>query len=226
MPRPNRSSVLAGLRVIDEVCRRHTGAQMIEQWSEDRTGYALFSDDMTMRYALKRALSERAIAVNQHPTGDLTEVRIDWLAAPMVRVCFLLCNPSDADAFEPDPTVGECVKRARQLGADVLEVANLWALVSPYPSDLRKRAVGVRGDDETNTAAILAACTGSHRVIAGWGNNGELDHRAPIVMRMLAENGVKLYHLGMTKDGHPKHPLARGVHRIPADLQPTVWEYA
>jgi hypothetical protein len=198
---------------------------VIEQWSEDRTGYALFSDDMSMRYALKRALSERAIAVNRYPSGDLTEADHS-LAVPMVRVCFLLCNPSDADAFEPDPTVGECVKRARQLGADVLEVANLWALVSPYPSDLRKRAVGFRGDDETNAAAILTACAGAYRVIAGWGNNGELDHRAAIVMRMLAENGVKLHHLGLTKDGHPKHPLARGVHRIPADLQPAVWECA
>jgi hypothetical protein len=29
--------------------------------------------------------------------------------------------------------------------------------------------------------------------------------------------------LGATADGSPKHPLARGVHRVPDDRQPLVW---
>jgi hypothetical protein len=136
---------------------------------------------------------------------------------------FLMLNPSTADAFQPDPTVNECRKRAVALFADVLEVVNLFALRSPYPADLRKRAHGYRGDDELNNDEILAACTGAHRVIAAWGNGGKLDHRATIVRRLLADHAIALHHLGTTQDGFPKHPRARGKHRIPADQQPIAW---
>lgn len=37
-------------------------------------------------------------------------------------------------------------------------------------------------------------------------------------------NGVKLDCLGTTGSGAPKHPLARGKHRIPADFAPVAWE--
>jgi hypothetical protein len=28
---------------------------------------------------------------------------------------------------------------------------------------------------------------------------------------------------GLTQDGHPKHPLARGRHPVPDDVQPAAW---
>jgi hypothetical protein len=174
---------------------------MIYQYNDDRTGWAQFSDDWEMRYRLTRSL-----------TG-----RVDR------RVVFLMLNPSTADAFVLDPTVNECRKRALALNADVLEVVNLFALRSPYPADLRRRSVGFRGDDSTNDAAILTACTGAHRVIAAWGNHGALDLRSERVLAMLADHRIPLHHLGMTQHGHPKHPLARGRHRIAADQQPIAW---
>lgn len=134
-----------------------------------------------------------------------------------------MLNPSLADAFRVDPTVHECRKRAIAMDADALEVVNLFAFRSPYPAELKKRAHGERGDGPTNNAAILAACTGAQMVIAAWGNHGDLGGRAMIVQRMLAEQGIKLYHLGLTGSGAPKHPLARGKHRIPADQQPVLW---
>lgn len=196
---------------------------MIEQWSIDRTGHARFSDCETFRYRLSRALSERAIAVNRHPTGDLTEVKVDWLVGPLTRIVWLMLNPSTANAFQLDPTVNECRKRSIAIGADVLEVVNLFALRSPHPADLKKRALGFRGDDEVNDAEIIAACTGAYRVVAAWGNGGELDDRALVVRRLLAERGIELHHLGLTGDGNPKHPLARGKHRIPAERPLTIW---
>lgn len=117
----------------------------------------------------------------------------------------------------------ECRKRAVALGADILEIVNLFAWRSPHPTDLKKRAHGFRGDDATNNQQIIEACTSAHMVIAGWGNDGALDYRDLSVLNLLRANRIELHHLGRTDGGYPKHPLARGRHRIPADQQPIPW---
>jgi hypothetical protein len=193
----------------------------IDQWSHDRTGWARFSDDMTMRFRLGRSLTGRPLEVSSVNGRPLMASMGAYVTGD--RVTFLMLNPSTADAFKHDPTVGECIKRARQLGVDALEVVNLFALRSPYPADLRKRSHGQRGDDADANREILHACRGAVMVIAAWGTGGELDHRATVVCEMLREHGIKLHHLGLTQDGWPKHPLARGKHRIPAALMPQEW---
>jgi hypothetical protein len=184
---------------------------VIDKWNDTRTGWARFSEDRVMRYRLARSLVDAPLIVG----GD--EVY------GIARVVWLLLNPSTADAFEPDPTVTECHKRSAALGADTFEVINLFAFRSPYPVDLKKRAHGFRGDDATNNEQILAACRDAYRVIAAWGNDGAIANRDVVVRSMLRSEGVKLWHLGLTQGGFPKHPLARGVHRIPAGLMPQEW---
>lgn len=185
---------------------------MIDQFNADRSGWARFSDDMVMRFRLARQLDGSALVVHH---GDVISA---WL-----RVVFVLLNPSDADAFRPDPTVTNCCTFARRWGMDVAEVVNLNAFRSPYPEDLRARSPGQRGDDFDATEQIVHACRGANLVIAGWGNDGELDGRGDRVRDMLIGNGIRLFHLGLTKGGYPKHPLARGKHRIPADQAPIGW---
>lgn len=188
---------------------------MIDQWSEDRRGWARFSDDELFRYRLARSLNGGPLSVlNDHVLS-------------VARCVWLMCNPSTADAFQVDPTVRECIGFATAWGCDVTEVVNLWALRSPHPADLRKRALGQRGDDMVNNDAVLQACIGAHWVIAAWGANGALDWRAHNVRQMLVdERGIALHHLGTTTEGYPKHPLARGTHRIPRDQVPVRWEVA
>lgn len=200
---------------------------MIDQYNDDGTGWARFSDDMTMRYRLARSLTGRALPLRYAFTG--VPVENDMLTGggrTAEHVVFLMLNPSTADAFKHDPTVGECIKRARAIGADVLEVVNLFALRSPHPADLKKCAAGYRGDDELNNRAIVEACTGAECVIAAWGNHGALGGRDQIVRKLLADRGIELHHLGLTDGFFPKHPLARGKHRIPGDLAPVRWEVA
>lgn len=194
---------------------------MIHQFNEAKTGWACLSDDMTMRYHLGRLVSDGARELG----GDVIwQSLMPGGATPHLEIaCFLMLNPSDADAFKPDPTVGECVKFTRSWGHDITWVVNQHAFRSPYPSDLKKLACGFRGDDDTNNQAIMLACSLSTIVIAAWGNDGALDHRDRVVLGMLSEAGVKLHNLGTTKAGHPKHPLARGKHRIPSTQQPIPW---
>ncbi len=198
---------------------------MIDEYNTDGTGWARFSDDMTMRYRLARRLTDRPGAALCFM--NLTEVApiraSDPTESEAKRCVWLMLNPSTADAFKPDPTVTECRKRSIAMGADVFEVVNLFAMRSPYPRDLKKCAAGYRGDDAINNAEILAACSGAYRVIAAWGNDGAIGGREAIVRRLLDEHGYRLHCLGTTDGGFPKHPLARGVHRIPAAMQPVEW---
>jgi hypothetical protein len=187
---------------------------VIDSYSDDGTGWARFSDDEVMRYRLARSLTLTRLVI------------ADGIVQGLARIVWLMLNPSTADAFQLDPTVNECRKRSIAMGGDVYEVVNLFALRSPYPADLQKRAAGYRGDDIYNNEAILSACFGAKAVIAAWGNHGALGGRDQIVRANLRDAGIPLQHLGLTDGGYPKHPLARGKHRIPADLQPVVWEAA
>lgn len=81
----------------------------------------------------------------------------------------------------------------------------------------------MRGDDVINNQAIMLACSMAVRVIVAWGNDGALDGRDRKVLGMLRSAGIQLQHLGLTQGGYPKHPLARGKYRIPADQQPIAW---
>ncbi len=46
------------------------------------------------------------------------------------------------------------------------------------------------------------------------------------MIRLARQHTVNLVCLGLTKDGFPKHPMARGVHRIARDQQPIMFQRA
>lgn len=189
---------------------------MIDEFSSNRTGWARFSDDRKLRYRLARAISEE---------GRIWMISREVALASgfnLRRVCFLMLNPSTADAFKLDPTISKCCQFAQRWGADVLEVVNLFALRSTDPKGL-DTVWPLVGADEINDAEILAACTGATRVIAAWGNHAHRGERGAYVRKMLVDRGIKLEHLGTTKEGYPLHPLARGKAWIPLTREPEVW---
>lgn len=223
---------------------------MIHEYNDDRTGYAQFSDDGLMRYHLIRMVSQSARAVGAPPElgaqpelgangflmANATTKPREWLGlhrsgaddrqatANLRIVTFLLQNPSTATAWKNDPTVNNCMLFTIRWNYDITWIVNLHAYRSSWPRDLKRRAVGFRGDDHTNNTAIITACRCADLVIAGWGLEGALDRRDQLVMNMLRLDNIPLHHIGLTKDGFPKHPHARGVHRIPVDQQPIRWE--
>lgn len=176
---------------------------MIDERSLDGIGWARFSDDRTKRYRLSR---------------QLTQNTSQWAS----RIVFIMLNPSTADAFKVDPTIRKCCQFAVRWAADVLEVVNLFALRSTDPKALNT-AWPLVGAGDDNDAQILQAYVGASRVIAAWGNHGARNDRGAYVRKMLVARGVKLEHLGLTDDGFPKHPLARGKHFIPLTREPEAW---
>ena len=120
------------------------------------------------------------------------------------RVCFVMLNPSTADASTLDPTVRRCAGYASAWGAGALEVTNVFALRSTDPAGLS------RVDDPVgpgNDGAILAAAGAADRVVCAWGTRATLLDRHAAVLDLLRGAGIAPTALRLTRDGFPGHPL-------------------
>ncbi|KMK68803.1 hypothetical protein IMCC21224_113689 [Puniceibacterium sp. IMCC21224] len=115
-------------------------------------------------------------------------------------VAFVMLNPSTATELRNDPTIERCERRARQMGYGGVSIANLFAFRATKPADLKAAPdpIGPENDAVLWNLASRAAC-----VIAAWGTHGALLERGPALAQQLG----RLWHLGLTKDGHPRHPL-------------------
>jgi hypothetical protein len=133
------------------------------------------------------------------------------------RALFVMLNPSTATEVQNDPTVERCERRARALGFGAFRVCNIFAFRATDPRVMRAATDPV---GPLNDAAILdgADWVGTGPIVCAWGTHGAHLGRGPAVERLLRAGGLPLYHLGLSKAGHPKHPLYIGY-----DRQPEPW---
>ena len=117
-------------------------------------------------------------------------------------ICWIMLNPSTADAETDDRTISKICRFSRSWGAGGIVVVNLFALRSTDPDRLYETAdrVGPLNDIE-----IMRAISGASRIIAAWGCDGALGNRDRDVLAMLRGRMVEC--LVRTKGGHPGHPL-------------------
>lgn len=137
------------------------------------------------------------------------------------RVTWVMLNPSKANAMQDDPTLRRCIHFSRAWGFDCLDVVNLFAYVSSDPAELDSVSdpIGYLNGD-----ALEYAGRHSEMIVCAWGNHPMAKKRGVHVARGLTSLGNKLWSLGLTLDGSPMHPLARGKHRIPDDAKPQPFE--
>lgn len=134
-----------------------------------------------------------------------------WSASHVMT--WIMLNPSTADAFTDDPTIRRCAGFAKREGCGGIQVLNLYGLRATDPHDLWDSAgAGVDPVGASNDV-IIADRVRSGLVVAGWGNHGVRRGRA-VAQRLIAAE-VDLLCLGVTGNGQPIHPLARGRHRVP-----------
>ena len=148
---------------------------------EDAPSTAIYSDCETYRYSLTRI----------------------WQAQAR-RVMFVMLNPSTATEVQNDPTIERCERRARALGFGGFRVTNIFALRATDPRVMR-RAADPEGPH--NRQAILDGADWADLVICGWGTHGAHRDQGPQIAALLRATGTPLHHLGLSKHGHPKHPL-------------------
>ncbi|HWN72051.1 MAG TPA: DUF1643 domain-containing protein [Haliangium sp.] len=191
---------------------------MIDEFNGRLTGWARFSDCRTMRFRLARSLTSSSLLV-----VDGSVVLIDHALGgphenvPVRSTVFCMLNPSKADAFRPDNTVTRGMGFASRWGCQLYEAVNIEPFRSTDPKGLYTWTDSDRNHEE-NLQHILSACRHATIVIASWGVHGEHRGRGRQVRTFLADHGIRLHHLGLTKDGHPKHPLY-----LKADTEPTEW---
>ena len=144
---------------------------------------AIFSPDRVYRYELTREVN---------PMGQ-------------GMVAFGMLNGSKANENDDDPTVRRTIGFARGWGFRYLRVVNAFGLTATDPRELyaHPEPVGFEND-----FYIFKAMLESEQFIAAWGTHGAFLNRGQQVLdSLLRQAPMRLFHLGLTKDGHPKHPL-------------------
>ena len=158
----------------------------------DTNSIAIYSDCERYRYALTRVWKFEAS-----------------------RLVFVMLNPSTATEVQNDPTVERCERRARTLGFGSLQVTNIFAWRDTDPKKMRTAKDPIGPD---NDKTIMEACSWGDQIIAAWGTHGAHLGRGVQVKQILRSSDKPVFHLGISKGGHPKHPLY-----IAESQKPEIW---
>ncbi|NDU99744.1 DUF1643 domain-containing protein [Pseudoroseicyclus tamaricis] len=139
----------------------------------------------------------------------------EWGEGP--RILWIMLNPSTADERRNDPTIERCQRRARAWGCGAMGIANLFAFRATRPAALKAAADPQGGDNAIAIEAALGWLAGG-MVLCAWGVHGGHLGRGAALAAQLAARGQQLHALGLTKEGHPRHPLY-----LPYSARPAPW---
>lgn len=118
------------------------------------------------------------------------------------RVLWVMLNPSTADEVNDDATIRKCIGFSRRWACTEMLVVNLYAARSTDPKGLRKMSDPVGPE---NDRTILHEATHANLIVLAWGNLPKYAHRRRQAVTWLLRPW-RLYALGVTKAGHPRHP--------------------
>ena len=159
---------------------------------DDATSSAIYSDCETYRYALTRVWDNSA-----------------------GKVLFIMLNPSKATERQNDPTIERCERRARALGYGGFRAVNIFALRETDPKKMRQHKAPAGPD---NDSVVAESCLWADDILAAWGAHGDHVQRGFEMRDVLKTTGETIKCLGVTKAGHPRHPLY-----IAYATQPEIW---
>jgi len=120
------------------------------------------------------------------------------------RLLWVMLNPSTATERLNDPTIERCERRTRALGYGAMRIVNLFAWRATRPADLRAAA---DPEGPANARALTAGARWADAALCAWGTHGARGGAGAAAIGRLAATGTPLLTLGLTKDGHPRHPL-------------------
>lgn len=170
---------------------------MIQTWSsQGRTGAssATFSPCGTYRYELRRA----------------------WNGGLPAAV-FIGLNPSTADAVRDDNTCRREIDFAARLGCGAYLKLNIFAIRSTQPQLVYAHGDPVGPDNDAAIERVLKSHREARLVLA-WGAHGAFRGRGDRVAEMAMDLHGNPECFGLTREGHPRHPLY-----LPKSCELTPW---
>lgn len=156
---------------------------------------AFISEDGLYRWNLTRDWRDETLALGQGVTSP-----------PSGSLCWVMLNPSTADASDDDPTIRRCISFSQREGYGALEVVNLFAWRATKPAELMHAADPIGW---WNDGAIMFALGRASRVVCAWGSSASKvgSCRTVQIPAWAREHDVPVSCLGTTKNGWPRHPL-------------------
>lgn len=125
----------------------------------------------------------------------------------------VMLNPSQADAYFDDPTIKSCRRLALSNGFEGFIVTNLYAFCTPYPHALFREGARFTASRERQTDKYIALSREHSRAtLLAWGAKlgpADFARRSQKRIRQVLDivGRHNAYVLGLTQDGHPRHPL-------------------
>lgn len=151
-------------------------------------------------------------------------------------VMYIGHNPSDADEERNDPTIHRMMDFANRWGYGRISVVNLLPVRTSNPEAAHAwweedwsvedwvNAAGAPGAIMKNAQHVISCWEDAAKVVACWGAISEkVSNLSDDMRKFFAERGTPLHIFGLTRNGHPVHPLARGRNRVPDDVKLQVW---
>lgn len=150
--------------------------------------------DQHNRYRYRQAIGDDGGPLQPHHVYRY-ELIYRWDSGPTLE--WIMLNPSTADQHHADPTIRRCITFAMRWGYACIVVRNLYAYRATSPHLLLDAADPIGPRNRAYLANNIADCT-----IAAWGASTVIDRRPALPLPRRA-----MHTLGLTRDGHPRHPL-------------------
>lgn len=164
------------------------------------------------------------------------DLRREWGPGP--TACVIGHNPSDAGADRDDPTSRWWNAWFQLFGFGGYVAVNLYPWVTSDPREVYEITErlyagldwGARDDLHfTNLPHVIKCAKAADQVFVCWGAIARDDAWVENVVEEIQCGEAQcpdLWCWGMTGSGAPKHPMARGKHRIARDQKPILWRAA
>ena len=135
------------------------------------------------------------------------------------KLIFIGLNPSLANSVINDPTLLRLINFAKSWGYGSLVVINLFARISKDPYELRRCSDPIGHLNQIVFEKTLKGWSEERfsDLWLGWGTKGTYMNRNDIALNAIEffiqkrkknfQNASKPYAIGVTKSGHPRHPL-------------------
>ena len=120
---------------------------------------------------------------------------------------FIMLNPSTADATADDPTIRRCMGFARRWRCGVVRVVNLFAVRATDHAAIRVVDDPVGPDNPDWIERAVRVTRHRNLVVCAWGIHGTYLGQDRAVLDRLNARSIRPIALGVTRHGHPRHPL-------------------